>query len=148
MMLPYFEKFPFGREGNKKFTSAGRDGNIDVDIVLGMPSKNCQFHGICKINASSNLEPDDFMNSKTYLKNSLKAILNLDEKKNLIIRFDCNTITTFIKDKYLKDDLFIISESIKIPDFASSYFRTSFEIKKGIYPIEKGVEYYQIKINP
>ncbi len=123
------------------------DGNIDVDVILGMSSKNCQFHGICKINPSSNMSHEDFMNSKDYLKNSLRGVLCLDSKKKLILKFDRKTITPYIQKKYLKDDLFIINESLEMPSFVSLHFGTSFTVKEGTYPIKKGKKYCQIVLN-
>lgn len=143
-----FENYSLGSRKRKKSASVRFDGNIDVDIVLGMPSKNCQFHGICKINPSSNLDYEDFLCSNNYLKNSLKAVLHVDRQKNLIIKFDRNTITAFIEYEYLSEDLFVIAESIETPFFVNDYFGIPFRIKKGVYPVIRGEKYYQIKINP
>ena len=147
-MLHHFQSYSFGSERSKGIMPVRFDGNIDVDIVLGNPTKDCQHHGICKINRSSNLGHVEFMNSKTYLKNSLKAVLQMDKDKNLIIKLDCKTLTPFIKNKYFIGDYFIISAPLDIPYFVSSYFGTSFKIKKGLYPIDKGTDYYQILIKP
>ncbi len=111
---------------------------LDVDIVLGMPSKKCRYHGICKIEEYGSLH------SNTLNVEVLNVKILFNQLGNLIILFYENNMSESIRKKHFSTAFFEIQEAVKLPKFASNQLGNSFNILPGKYPIDKQGETYKV----
>lgn len=114
---------------------------ITVSVIFGMPTKNCSYQGICRIEPGEN-----------YQENSGKCIgiaelFKIDEhwiafsfpKANL----DPKTIR-----KHFGSGYFIILEDYQAPEFLyNAIGKTPFVIQQGIYKVKENENYYKVEIN-
>ena len=133
--------FSHSEEDNQRQVT---DLTLEVIIVLGAPSKDCQFHGICRIEPLDQLTkaPPDLP------ENGVLARFCKDQlTKELTIQFRRESMTTFVYQKYFQTDVFMIPESVELPDFVSGFFRESYTIKEGKYLLKKGLTFYEIVLS-
>lgn len=114
------------------------ENKIKVDVVLGRPSKSCQYHGICKIVSLQNDSTKINKCCKT------RSIIFFDEAMNLVIFFEKASITEKARAKHFDNKVFTIEESIQLPEFAIFALGENFNIKMGYYPITENDLYYKV----
>ncbi len=132
-------------ETNKKNTFRGITANscskypiqMDVHVVLGMPSKNCQFHGICKIEPM----PDFNLTLPTH---KTQARLVLNESQELEFHFKKSSLTPQITKQHFSTNFFKILEPVELPEFITLALKISFKIETGSYPITTDRENYKV----
>lgn len=112
---------------------------VRAKIILGMPSKNCQFHGICKI------EPDGFFDYRQSVSTSyVKAIFVLNESKKLEIHFEKKELLPKVEQEHFSNKYFQILEEVKTPDFINKTLKQDIKIKVGVYSIIENKTYYKV----
>jgi len=114
--------------------------SVDINIVLGMPSKNCQFHGICKI------EPPLSQNSAMGVKpnHGIRAILSFNKRKELEILFQKKDLTEKLRAYHFGRESFLVLEPVNIPEFAARALGRGFKVSVGRYPIYEADSFYKI----
>ena len=115
--------------------------SLDVDIIFGRPSKNCQYHGICKIERYQSLVPSN------YKRNFSFAQLSFDESKDVVAQLDAARMLQEVKEEFFGDGFFEIIEAVTIPEFVNTALGNTFTILPGRYPVEKSETVFQVVFN-
>ena len=115
--------------------------NITATVMFGMPSKDCSYHGICRI------EPEKYFKS-----DGVKCIglanISLNEKNQLFFCFKKNQMNKDTIRRYFGSGHFIIIESYKVPEFVCKAFgRSTIVIRQGIFPLTEKEETYQVALD-
>lgn len=118
---------------NERYTNK----NVKVSVMFGMPSKDCQFHGICKILPRGKCK-----------KKSLCCCI----KANVFINNENEIEFLFLKDKfsekkhkeYFSSGYFNVFEAIDLPVFVESVLGVSFSIKVGEYPVLEEIRGWKV----
>ncbi len=111
----------------------------DVDIILGMPSKDCRSFGICKIVPIDSFSPEILKRS-----NAVRAKLVLHPYKDLAIKFYTSNMSEITKQKYFGTPFFLVNETVKTPEFVNTILERCYIIYKGEYSITRKQKYYEV----
>ncbi len=117
---------------------------MKVDFVLGMPSKQCLFHGICKIEQFEYFKKQ----GKPLPANFVSATIYFDQAQNLVSEFHLNSMTINTQIKHFKQKHFFILEQVSLPSFVYETLGKNFEIAVGQYPIEVQQGGYKVVFPP
>lgn len=133
----------YNNAGDIEHLQVGKDSiieTVNADIVLGMPKKGCQYHGICKIDPFEAIEDS---NRKLPV-NTVHATICKTDKDDLVIQFAKFRMQQVTYDKHFAKSEFTVLQSIEVPDFINKKLKGNFYIKAGNYPIQRRQAYYQV----
>ncbi len=103
--------------------------SIDVDIILGQPTRHCSHLGICKIEPEEKgFDPID----KSPL-TRVKASIFWYSKEDLIILFKKASISLPAREVHFEKKYFTILETVSLPGFVRDVFKNDFLISPGDY---------------
>ena len=110
-----------------QFESTG----VSVCIVFGMPSRDCAYHGICRI------EPEEANRNKTNPGMSFAKIF-WDQNTQLNFAFSKASIQLETLKKNFGSGYFIVIESYHIPEFVCRALGVEkLVVEPGLYPIHE-----------
>ena len=101
---------------------------IPVNIVLGMPQRNCQYHGICRIDVEDDVE--------SVCPHRVRARLRFDGAQ-LLVYFEKETMPAATAEKHFASGNFIVLTDFTLPGFLQEHFSRSLVIRRGIYPVRE-----------
>lgn len=107
---------------------------VAADIILGMPSQGCSYHGICKI--------EDQLEKKC--KKYLKVLFSIVDQQ-LQMEVKVKEVKPEIFDVHFGSGFFIILESVEIPNFLSKALNQKYTIQQGIYKVNKRKNIVEIR---
>lgn len=108
---------------------------LPVNIVLGMPQRNCQYHGICRI------ELDDL--EDCYCPRRVGADIRLLDGQ-LEIRFRKGRMAESLQKQHFASGHFIVLTDYTLPEPLVVLFGASPVIRRGLYPIRETEDYYLV----
>ena len=143
MMIPKEQEYNNSIKMSDTNTIKEEYCEADVDLILGMPSKDCSSFGICKIIPIDN-------NSSALLNrtNAVRGKLLLHSRNDLEIKFYTESMSERTKQKYFGTPFFLVNETVKTPHFVNAILERCFIIHKGKYPITKKEKYYKVSFKP
>ena len=109
---------------------------LPVNIVLGMPQKNCQYHGICRI------DMDEEMRACS-CPNRIKAKMCLVNGK-LYLRFVRKYLPEITYGKHFASGYFVMLVDFQLPLDLQQFFQTDFIIRRGVYPVREMTEWLEV----
>lgn len=108
-------------------------GLIPANIMLGMPQRNCQYHGICRIDVEDDVE--------SVCPHRVRARLGFDGDQ-LQVHFEKETMPAATAEKHFACGYFIVLTDFTLPEFLQKYFPAPLIIRRGIYPVRETTAYY------
>jgi len=118
-----------------------------MEIVFGMPSKDCKHVGICKINRVEDIN-EDLTNSYRRCANEQKAIALIQQKESgkLVFRFPIQQLDQEIITTQFANQQFTILGEYHFPKFLQQLFFPRICLEVGIYPVEKIANYLVVEL--
>lgn len=107
---------------------------VAADIILGMPSQGCRYHGICKI--------EDQLEEKC--EKYLRVLFSMVDQQ-LQMEVKVKEIRPEVFDAHFGSGYFIILESVEIPRFLSKRMSQKYTIQQGVYKIKKRKDIVEIR---
>lgn len=111
-----------------------------ADIILGMPKKACQYHGICKIDPFEEIQ-DETVGLPA---NKAHATVCKTDNGDLVIQFAKERMHQRTFQRHFATKVFTVLESIAVPDFINEELDGKFWVKVGEYPIIDTPAYFQV----
>jgi len=112
--------------------------NITATVVFGMPTKNCSYTGICKI------EPEENYLEKNGKCQSIAVITQL-ENNQFLFQFKKEKLKTKTIEQHFGSGYFIVIENFEVPEIIFQAFEQhSLMIPQGIYKVEERESCYEV----
>ncbi|MEZ5042052.1 MAG: hypothetical protein R2828_19300 [Saprospiraceae bacterium] len=110
---------------------------LEADIILGMPSRKCMFHGICRI------EPVGKMKGQEAI-SFAQASIQFREPNDLVINFRIASMSEQTIRQHFSKGVFTMLEAVELPTFITEVLGFNHTISPGIYTIEKVERHYRV----
>lgn len=126
---------------------------VSVEVVFGMPAKDCLYHGICRIEPASSAPQGistqgiNTMGASGTAKSSayVKAEVSATSTGQLVFRFRKDGILRGKASRHFGSGYFIVLEPIDLPDWVSDGLELpAFKIWCGIYHVNEKALYYEV----
>jgi hypothetical protein len=120
-----------------KLVASKRSTTVRVEVIFGVPGKNCDGVGICKIIP---LEP-----VRVHWKcPSARAWLN-STNGTLSLVFDRSMLSVDICEKFFDDEIFQVEEAYTVPQTLLPLLNMEFfTVQPGHYPVQVSEQYFTI----
>lgn len=118
---------------SKKISKMKTNNNVDIEIIMGRPSKECHSLGICKILPVGSLRA----NSRIRQVNALDGKIQLVENNMIRIEFNTKDANNDVCRKYFSGKRLTILDEVELPKFVVDQFGESFTIPTGKYALTK-----------
>ncbi len=115
-----------------------KEDQVVMNVTLGMPSKGCNYHGICKIEELST-ENKQTSNCKKQVKAAFRK-----EQNRLIMYIGANEIDRKLYEFYFASGYFIVLESFDIPESLKNKIEISYTIQQGVYRVSHQNDYLKV----
>lgn len=99
---------------------------LPANITLGMPQRNCQYHGICRIDLDDSAE--------ARCPRSVRARLGYDGER-LQVWFAKESLSPAAVEKHFASGYFVVLIDYTLPETLRRHFEASLVIRRGIYPV-------------
>ncbi|MEM6316920.1 MAG: hypothetical protein AAF960_04580 [Bacteroidota bacterium] len=109
---------------------------IQMEIVFGRPSKECQDLGICRINLITDL-PNDALRDCTCINH---VWVHQNQMGQLHFRFPKNQMNPENLNTQFVDNYFTVQESYIFPEPLRQLFFPRTVIERGRYPVVEGAD--------
>gem|GEM_PF-3380058 len=111
--------------------------SLRVEVLFGMPGKDCRYHGICRIEPEKE-DSSEGSTSASYQK--AKAVVSLRPEGNLFFRFAKNSMLSSVFDRYFGSGYFVLLQDYAMPEFVGKALGAAVPVlRQGIYPaLKKG----------
>ena len=126
-------KKAYGKLRSSQPTVRSDEPWLPVNIVLGMPQRNCQYHGICRI------ELDDLEDCRCPRR--VRAGIRYDQGR-LQVRFWRERMPEALREKHFASGCFIVLTDYTLPEFFVALLRAAPVIRRGVYPILETEHFY------
>ncbi len=123
-----------GRAKSSPYISQLDNEWVLVNIVLGMPNRRCQYHGICQ------MDIDDVEN---HCSPKIKANIRY-KSKQIHIQFWKKKISEVIAEQHFASGYFIVLTDFTLPESLQAIFNTPLVIRRGIYHVRESEDYYNV----
>ena len=124
----------------KGFSENGHRHKISVEVIFGMPSKDCRFTGICRI------DPDHTFMKRDKSCSSAKALIYKGKNDGLTFQFQKKGMLLETMEKYFGSGSFVVLEDFKMPGFVlKSVELTDYCIVIGVYGIVEMEDCFRIQ---
>ena len=129
---------------NKKITTekrahpykyAAASTPIQMEIVFGRPSKDCEDIGICRINLVTDLPQAS--KQPCYCEKKAMALVIQQRNGQLLFRFPKNQMASKTKITQFANRQFTVSEPFILPDFLQRLFCPRILIEAGVYEVKE-----------
>lgn len=128
-------KKSFGKKASSQPALRSNERWLPVNIVLGMPQRNCQYHGICHIDLD---DLEDYHCSKR-----VGAALRYGDGR-LQVRFRKGRMAESLREKHFASGHFIVLTDYTLPKPLQALLPASPVIRRGVYPIRETEDYYVV----
>lgn len=118
--------------------------SIDVDIILGQPTRHCSHLGICKIEPEEKgFDPMDKSPSSR-----VKASIFWYSKEEVILLFKKTSITLATREFHFEKKYFTILETVSLPGFVRDVFKEDFLLLPGEYLLHETKLHFIVRFGP
>lgn len=128
-------KKSYGKLQSSQSAVCSNEQWLPVNIVLGMPQRNCQYHGICRI------ELDDL--EDCHCPERVGAGIRLCNGQ-LEIRFRKGRMAELFHEQHFASGYFIVLTDYPLPEPIATLFTATPVIRRGVYPIRETEDYYLV----
>jgi hypothetical protein len=122
---------------------------VTVEVVFGMPAKDCLYHGICKIEPATtphNAEkPAKGTNGQAKPSTLTKAEVSATSTGQLVFRFHKDDMLRGKASRHFGSGYFIVLEDIRTPAWMNEALDIhGYNISTGIYKVNEGKAWYEV----
>ncbi len=119
---------------------------VTVEVVFGMPAKDCLYHGICKIEPATTPQPG--INGQVKPSTLTKVVVSATSTGQLVFRFYKDTMLRGKASRHFGSGFFIVLEEIKTPEWMNEALDIhGYNISKGIYKVNEDEAWYEVAFN-
>jgi len=105
---------------------------LRVEVLFGMPGKDCRYHGICRIEPE---KEDSYEGAVSASYQKAKAVVSLTAEGNLLFRFAKNSMLPSVFDRYFGSGYFVVLQDYAMPGFVGKALGAVVPVlRQGIYP--------------
>ncbi len=119
-----------------------QSNGLSVEIIYGLPSRNCRGMGICQVKLQENA------NSLTQCKCSSLALARITAKGSLELRIFRQSLDPLLYQAHFQNLEFVLEEPKVLESSVCDALKTGpIELMAGKYPIQESQEYIQVLID-
>ena len=135
------------KKNQTKGTYSSKTRQVKADIIFGMPSKDCNNFGVCKISRSNNVPSSALDTSCTEcMANKACATLLLTDTNELEIHFAKTEISEDTQKKHFANNTFHVMESYNCNEDICKALQIDYlEIREGEYQVLRSETHFIIK---
>lgn len=116
---------------------------VSVEVVFGMPAKDCLYHGICKIEPANT--PQTGIDGTAKPSTHTKAEVSATSTGQLVFRFYKDDMLRGKASRHFGSGYFIVLESIETPSWMNEALDiNAYNISKGIYKVKEEMAWYEV----
>jgi hypothetical protein len=116
---------------------------VSVEVVFGMPAKDCLYHGICRIEPASAPPVGRYGTAKP--STLTKAEVSATSTGQLVFRFYKDGMLRGKANRHFGSGYFIVLESIRTPAWMNDSLDIhGYNISKGIYKVKEEAAWYEV----
>lgn len=118
-----------------------------MEVIFGMPSKDCRHVGICKINKIEDIN-EKLTNAYRECTHCQKSIALIEQKKSgkLVFRFPINQLNQTIITTQFAAQQFTILRKYHFPEFLQQLFFPRVCLEAGVYPVKRIANYLVVEL--
>ncbi len=122
---------------------------VSVEVVFGMPAKDCLYHGICRIDPASASPKANYANGTAgdsgKNRSYSKAEVSATSTGQLVFRFFKDDMLRGKASRHFGSGFFIVLESIRTPAWVNKALDIyGYNISKGIYKVKEEEAWYEV----
>jgi hypothetical protein len=116
---------------------------VSVEVVFGMPAKDCLYHGICKIEPATAPQMGLYGTAKP--STLTKAEVSATSTGQLVFRFYKDDMLRGKASRHFGSGYFIVLEAIRTPTWMNEALDLhGYNISRGIYKVNEEAAWYEV----